>query len=109
MDEIVKVKAETLLRDCPECNVGLALPFPISDRLDELVSLAESNGERTNRKEVIAALILNASASGDVLSNVLKQFRTTPAGDALVGRASGVNKRTISRSLRPPGPRPRKR
>jgi len=109
VDEIVKIKAETLLRDSPECNVGLALPFPISDRLDELVSIAESNGERTNRKEVIAALILNAAASGNFLSNVLKIFRTTSAGDALVGKGSGVKKRTISRSPRPPGPRTRSR
>jgi hypothetical protein len=37
---------------------------PISERLDDLVTLAEQTGERTNRKELIASLIVAAPTTG---------------------------------------------
>jgi len=58
---------ETLLPSCPERSVGLSLPLPISARLDLLVALAEQVGERTSRKEIVAACILGSPDGAEEL------------------------------------------
>ena len=100
------ISATTQLRDCPEGNVGLALVRPISDRLDELVTLTEKSGDRTSRKELIAALILAAPPDGHSLAKVLKQYRLASAGDSRLGDVSQGEIRAAS-PMRP-GPRPRR-
>ena len=100
------VSQDTPVRDCPDRNIGLVLPAPISDRVDELVALAESAGDRTNRRELIAALILVAAARGDELAKALRQYRRSTVRDALVVRKklSGP----VQFSTHRPGPRPRR-
>jgi len=102
-----RISATTPLRDCPESSVGLAFSAPISDRLDALVSLAEANGDRTNRKELLASLILAAPSATHALVDTLGKYRQTSAGEA---RLDGQNTDTaLTVSPRRPGPRPRKR
>jgi hypothetical protein len=96
-----------LLSACPEMSVGLALPAPISDRLDELVRLAEQAGNRTNRKELMASLILAAPIGGEQVSELVSVFRRAIARDArLDGHA---NDATVPIRSHGPGPRPRNR
>jgi hypothetical protein len=101
-----RISADTALRDCPEGNVGLAFPLPISDRLDALVALAEAAGDRTNRKELLASLILATSPIGQELAAALRNYRRATARDA---RIDGKSSSTILLPSRRPGPRPRKR
>lgn len=101
-----RISADTLLRECPEGNVGLALPLPLSDRLDALVALAETAGDRTNRKELLASLILAVRPSGQEISAVVRTYRQATARDArLDGR---TNDSTVPLRSRRPGPRPRR-
>jgi hypothetical protein len=100
------VSADARLRDCPERSVGLALPGPLSDRVDALVAISEEAGERTNRKELIASLILDAPANGNALRVVLERYRRSSAGEALV---DDRDRTTIALTRPRPGPRPRSR
>ncbi len=102
-----RISADTPLRDCPEGSVGLAFPLPISDRLDALVALAEAVGDRTNRKELLASLILAAPATGQELSAAIKRFRRATAREARLDGRTGDS--TVPLRLRRPGPRPRKK
>ena len=44
------IAGEARLMDCSESTIGLSLPSPLNERLDQLVRLAEGAGERTTRK-----------------------------------------------------------
>lgn len=102
-----RIFAHVRLRECPEQSIGLALPVPISDRVDSLVALAEAAGERTNRKELIASIILAVAPDGAEITSTLRKYRHATARDALVNLGGKVN--TISLRPRRPGPRPRRR
>jgi len=95
---------ETLLPSCPERSVGLSLPLPISARLDLLVALAEQVGERTSRKEIVAACILGSPDGAEELVRWLRIYRRSPAVSVYT---SGSALEDLE--LRParPGPRPR--
>lgn len=95
------------LHNCPEQRVGLALPAVLSDRVDALVALAEAGGERTSRKELIAALILDASSNQDEISTLLRRYRLATVKSALIGdRTPSASSGALPRK---PGPRPRRR
>ena len=102
-----RISATTPLRECPERSVGLALAAPISDRLDALVSLAEVSGSRTNRKELLASLILAAPADGDELAETVRSYRRSSAGQACLGAGDTADSLTVT--PRRPGPRPRRK
>lgn len=93
------------LRDLAEYNVGLALSDPISRRLDALLELVESTGERTSRKELIASLILSASPEGEVLAKHVRRYRTSVVRDALIN----PNRLGALVAFRSPPPGPRRR
>ena len=100
-----RIAADTPLPNCPEHNVGMALCDPISDRLDRLVSLAETSFERTSRKELVASLILAASTDGAALVEMVRAYRQSTAEQArLDGRESGA---PLTVPDRRPGPRTR--
>lgn len=102
-----RVAADTPLRECPERSVGLALPFPLSDRLDALVDVVLSADGVTSRKELLAALILAAPPDGDTLNELIAAVRRAKAKDALLGAARAMSFLTYAEL--PPGPRPRLR
>lgn len=102
-----RLPANTPLRESPEQGVGLSLPIPISDRVDALVSLTEAAGDRTNRKELIASLILAAPALSEELAAGLRRYRVAAVRDALLDPERAGD--TINVQGRRPGPRPRKR
>ena len=102
----ISISGETPLQACPEQRIGMALPAPLSDRLDALVSLAERSGERTNRKELLASLVLDAKPVGEELGRLLRQYRQASAREAMIGEARQGPLRVTPRR---PGPRPRRR
>jgi hypothetical protein len=71
-------------RQCPSAVLRGNIPAPIIERLDALVTLAESAGSATNRGELIAALILAAPEASDELFDLWRQYRRELAGDATV-------------------------
>jgi hypothetical protein len=64
--------------------VGLALPLPLTRRLDLLVGRAEDEGARAYRKDVVGALILFAPESAAELDELVRRYRKARAGDARV-------------------------
>ena len=102
-----RILVESLVVDSPIGGVGVVLPAVISDRLDSLVVLVEDAGERTSRKELMAALILERSAVGEDLATMLRRYRRAAVRDALV--RAHPDAKSILLAARQPGPRRRRR
>jgi hypothetical protein len=104
-EQRAQIPPQTPLPSCPERPVGLSLPVPINARLDLLVRLAEQAGERTSRKEIIAACILGAPDRADEIVRWLRIYRKSPADSVYT---SGPKLEDVL-ELQParPGPRPR--
>lgn len=77
-------KLERPLVSSPELRVGLGLPGALSARLDALVHRANEVGANTTRKELIAALVLEAPPDGDALMSRVVALRTAEIKDAVV-------------------------
>jgi hypothetical protein len=73
---------DTPLLHCGERRVGLDLPPPIDARIDALRQEVEAAGERTNRKELVAALLLAAPSDAEELARLLKRYRLARVRDA---------------------------
>ena len=71
------------LRDSPEDQIGVSVPSPLNARLDALVALANSAGESTSRKEVLAALILAAPDTGADIGELVRTYRTASVEDVV--------------------------
>jgi hypothetical protein len=99
-----QIPPETPLPSCPERSVGLSLPLPISARLDLLVALAEQVGERTSRKEIVAACLLGAPDGAEELVRWLRIYRRSPADSVYT---SGSRLEDLEFRAARPGPRPR--
>jgi hypothetical protein len=94
------------LAACAEVSVNNNLPSPLSERLDQLVTVANEEGASTNRKELVASLILAAPEDGDELMERVVAYRKARAADAGVrGRQLGD---VLACTRHPRGPRPRK-
>ena len=100
-----QIPPETPLPSCPERSLGLSLPLPISARIDLLVELAEGAGERTSRKEVVAACILGAPDGPSELVRWLRIYRSSRA-DSVYTSGSELGD-VLELRPAPPGPRPR--
>ena len=94
------------LRESPGGSVSFVIPHVISERLDELVERANASGENTNRKELIAALILACNLDGAHLRSSLKRFRTSTV-EAAVLNPSSEPPDSIEVGAKKPGPRRR--
>src|SRR5216683_1327117 len=102
-----RIRSDLPLRDAPEEGIGLTIPAPLSDRINALVDLVDAAGERTSRRELMAALILAARPLTDELTSALRTYRRASVGDASLetNRAAG----SFELARRKPGPRPRRR
>lgn len=93
---------ETKLTACEQRSITIGLPGPLNERLDRLVELADEEGARTNRKELLAALVLAAPESAAQLDDLVRTFRKAHARHAAVAEDLGAVL-TFKRHL--PGPR----
>jgi hypothetical protein len=105
MADEITLELERLLRDCPEERYAFDLARPISHRLDRLIRLAEDAGERTSRKEMVAALILRAAESETEPRKALQAVRQKRVRDTVPKEAQGEDTYSFSKSR--PGPRGR--
>jgi hypothetical protein len=106
------IGAKSTARLTHERAVMFELPAVISDRIDQLVESLEieeldKDGtpvrqRYTSRKELVAALILDADDDPEVLRRVIEHFRTAKAGE--VSRAGASTR--IRVPGRGPGLRP---
>lgn len=101
-----ELDAQQRLRDSPVAGVSFKLPVMISERLDKLVDLAHIAGERTDRRELLAALILSVDPSVSGMTELLHQYRAATNRDAAVP-GLGLEEEPLVVHSRPPGPRRR--
>lgn len=101
-----RLEPDRPLRAAPEQSIGLSLSAPLSARVDEFVDLLERHGERTNRKELIAALILAARPEAEDLAAALRRYRHALVRDALLDPKQAPS--AVELPAHKPGPRPRK-
>jgi hypothetical protein len=93
------------LNRCHDVPVGVRWPFPLEERLNQLLTLAEDAGERTNKTELVAALAYTSPTDAVGLSSALRSYRMASAADALLA-APADNLVRLTR--RGPGPRGRR-
>ncbi len=84
--------------------MGIALPIPLSNRLDLLAEAAARGGMQTSRKEFVAMLIAEAGGSAASIPHQLRRYRPIKAG-AGVRHGREEETHTLRRPRR--GPRPR--
>jgi hypothetical protein len=104
-EQKTQIAPETPLPACPERSIGLSLPVPINARLDLLVELAEQAGERTSRKEIVAACILGAPDGAEELVRWLRIYRKSAADSVYTSGATLGSVLELGPAR--PGPRPR--
>lgn len=97
----------TPLATWPDVQVSFRLPFPLNERLDALVAIADSDGARTNRTELVAAVLLAAPQDADALLNLVLGYRRASAREALIRDADPS--KILQFRHHPRGPRRKKR
>jgi hypothetical protein len=67
----------------PDRQAGISWPLPVDQKLEDLLKAARAVGERTSRREIVAAIIAMADLSGEELSDLLRRYRLAQVGDVL--------------------------
>lgn len=77
----VSFRASERLDRCEAKGAAITWPIPLDNFLDRLVALADEAGQKTTRKELAAAIILQAPREGDALAVLVTTYRkATVAG-----------------------------
>jgi hypothetical protein len=100
-----RIDPTTALADCPDVPVNTRQPAPISERLDELVAVANLAGARTNRTELIGTMLFVAPEDRAALLEHVLAFRQAKASDASLKNGNVENVLQFRRH--PRGPRKR--
>jgi hypothetical protein len=98
------VDAGDTLYSSRDRQVSFRWPLAIDQRLDALVQRATTAGERTNRRELLAALILTCNLSGDELGSMLRKYRTADVSAAVLDLTITADN-VVSFAQHRPGPR----
>lgn len=101
------IKRNQKLRDTDEDQIGVSVPKPLNARLNALVDAANEAGESTSRKELVAALILSASAKGPALARAIRSYRSATSADAVL--PGDDESMYLDPAIPKPGPRARRR
>jgi hypothetical protein len=65
-------------------QAGITWPVPADRRLDQLVDLANDAAAKTHRNELAAAIVAAAEADGEVLLQLVLQWRRSKVRDVIV-------------------------
>ena len=98
----------TRLTHAKDRQFGFRWPLALDQRLDDLVERATDAGEKTNRRELLAALLLDAAYDGEDLGRLLRRYRTSSVRDAMLVPGEGVDGDVIEFPRHKPGPRIRR-
>jgi hypothetical protein len=100
----VRIDEGMLLSACPSLPLGVNVPSPLKERLEALVKAANLAGAGATLKDVVSALLLDASEDGQELFEGVRRYRTSFASAAAVG--SGELGDVLEFRRRPRGRRP---
>lgn len=94
--------ADARVIDCPDKQAAISWPLPVDAKLDRLLEAARDAGERTSRREILAALVAGAEFTGDQLGEALRAYRRSHVRDLLDVPKGGT---VIPIRRHAPGPR----
>lgn len=98
--------ADSRVVENPERPAAVSWPLPVDAWLERLVEQAKDAGERTSRKELVAALVASSKPSDAQLGKILRRYRTMKVREILpVPEGENV----VPFTKQPPGPRTRSR
>lgn len=83
-------------------QASIAWPAPVDMRLERLLDQAKAAGERTSRKELVAAPVATCELTDAQLSEMLRRYRTATVRQVLPV-PDGEN--VLPFKKHPPGPR----
>jgi len=95
----------------PDRQAGISWPLPVDAKLEELLKTARAVGERTSRREIVAAMVAMSDLTGQGLSDLLHEYRLAKVGQVL--RPSETSNRpsetsnVVNFTQHPSGPRRR--
>jgi hypothetical protein len=93
------------IRGLPKVQTVLRWEEPVEQRVVALVHLAEDlAAENTSKSELVAALVMAAPEDGEAISRLIRTYRRSTMGDALVAGAE-----IVELGIRRPGPIPHTR
>jgi hypothetical protein len=98
----MSLDADSFVIDNPEKPAAINWPVTVEVRLEQLLDQAKAAGERTSRKELVAALVATSKLSDAQLGRMLRRYRTAKVRDILPIPA-GEN--IVPFTKQPPGPR----
>jgi hypothetical protein len=84
MPSNIELPRDTPIHDAPKCPVGKVWPRPVHRRLEQLVDIARLNGENTNGTELLPAIVAAFGADPKKISDVLRTYRMSRAGDHVI-------------------------
>ena len=83
-DRGIRLEANLKASTAVTKQAGLTWPMPADRRLDQLVGLANEAGAATRRNELAAAIVAAAEADGEVLLQLVLQWRRSTVRDVIV-------------------------
>jgi hypothetical protein len=104
-EEPLTAPAEARLHRCHDVPVGVRVPFPLEERLNQLLQVAEDAGQRTDKTELVAAFLYASPSDVEGLESTLRSYRIASASDALLAPPAD---NVVRLQRRRPGPRRRK-
>lgn len=87
---------------CEPLQTNVRWPFPVDQRLNELVTLLGRNGFESTRSLLLAALVADAPADAHELEELIRGYRRKKVGSVVLQRTGSVEFPD-----RAPGRRPR--
>src|SRR4051812_15105658 len=98
-----RIRTDLPVRRAPEVRVGLALPIPLSMRLDQIRGQLDDLGFRVSRKDLMAIAVLTLPSDCATVLALLDRYRSTSVGDVLTATSGSA---TVQLRRAGPGPRP---
>ena len=98
----MSLDADSRVIDNAERQASIAWPLPVDIRLERLLGQAKAAGERTSRRELVAALVATCELTDAQLSEMLRRYRTATVRQMLP-IPDGEN--VVPFMKHPPGPR----
>jgi|tagenome__1003787_1003787.scaffolds.fasta_scaffold20684483_2 hypothetical protein len=77
------------LNEARERSVGVQMPVPLHERVDQLCDLLHDTGHRRpSKREMLSALVLAAPTDADELEAMLRAYHGAYVRDALVAESA---------------------
>ena len=105
-DDRHSVQADERLATSRDRQVSFRLPMALDQRLDALVDRAVDAGERTNRREILSAILYAAAYDGNELGELLRTYRRAQVREAILDLDA---ENVVEFARHAPGPRSKAR